>query len=158
MAEFKRLLRPGGLLLLVDLEMRAWMCDGTHPRYSCPALDGFSDCVEVGLQGQGIDLSKMPLRGTWLRELGGFVDIQDTVTSIPVGDWETRPDQKEIGTIARDNIMSVLYSVHPLYQRLGKTLMEVERLIQEARVELYEKNLQLFERMLYVVATRGTDD
>ncbi|TDL30019.1 hypothetical protein BD410DRAFT_811410 [Rickenella mellea] len=158
LSEFKRLLRPNGLLIIRDLEIGSWMADGSDRDQFIPALMEHINCVKVSVLSQGIDLDMLPLIGSWLRDLDGFDDVDDTVTSIPVGDWETEVLQKEIGTMARDNIMSVLYSVHPLHRRIGKSAEEIEQLMQSARFELYDKGLRLFERMFCVVARRASND
>ncbi|KLO07900.1 hypothetical protein SCHPADRAFT_836007 [Schizopora paradoxa] len=153
--EMRRLLKPGGMLLLCDMEMAAWMADGSDPVLHIPTICKYTDCVDSQLRAQGIDLVSMPCVGGWLRELGGFDVVEDTVTSVPVGPWDTDELQQEIGAMARDNIMGALYSCHPLMARLGRSQAEIDELITEARRELYEKNLQLFERVFYVYARKS---
>ena len=151
----RRLLKPGGMLLLCDMEMAAWMADGSDPVLHIPTICKYTDCVDSQLRAQGIELISMPCVGGWLRELGGFDVVEDTVTSVPVGPWDTDELQQEIGAMARDNIMGALYSCHPLMARLGRSQAEIDELITEARRELYEKNLPLFERVFYVYARKS---
>lgn len=92
--------------------------------------------------------------GTWLREMGGFSEVEDTVTCIPVGDWEEDELQKEIGIMDRDNIMLALISTHPLWFRAGKTQEEIDKFLTAARAELYESNAELFQRMFYTFARK----
>jgi len=153
--EMRRLLKPGGMLLLCDMEMAAWARDGVDPWLRIPTICKYTDCVHSQLLAQGIDLTFMPFLGTWLREIGGFDVVEDTVTSVPVGPWDTDELQREIGAMARDNIMSALYSCHPLMARLGKTQEEIDQLAAQARRELYEMNLELFERVFYVYARKS---
>lgn len=150
----KRLLKPGGILITIDLEMAVWMRDGSDPWRSVPTICSYTERVHNSLQEQGIELAYMPLIGTWLREMGGFSEVEDTVTSIPVGPWDDDEIQREIGTMARDNIMSALYSTHPLWLRAGKSLEEVEEIVAKARAELYNPNAELFERVFYVFARK----
>ena len=103
----RRLLKPGGILIIIDLEMAIWNRDGSDPWQNIPTMCTYTDRMYKGLLAQGINLSEMPLVGGWLRELGGFSEVDDTVTSIPVGDWEADELQKEIGTMMRDNIAYV---------------------------------------------------
>lgn len=152
----RRLLKPGGMLLLCDMEMAAWVRDGSDPWRHIPTICQYTDCVHTQLLAQGINLTYMPYVGLWLREMGGFDVVEDTVTSVPVGPWDEEDElQKEIGAMARDNIMSVLYSCTPLMTRLGKTPAEIDALVAEGRRELYEKDLQLFERVFHVFARKA---
>lgn len=109
--EMKRLLKPGGIIIIIDLEMAIWNRDGSDPWSNAPTMCSYVDRVFKGLASQGIDLTGMPLTGTWLREMDGFAEVEDTVTSIPVGDWEADELQKEIGIMARDNIVYVQATV-----------------------------------------------
>lgn len=149
----KRLLKPGGILIIIDLEMAIWNRDGSDPWLNLPTMCSYTERVFKGLLSQGIDLSGMPLTGTWLREMGGFSDVEDTVTSIPVGDWEQDELQKEIGIMMRDNILSVLFSTHPLWRRAGKSPEEIERLVESARQELLG-GYQIFTRLFYTFARK----
>lgn len=157
LAEFKRLLAPGGLLITYDIEMMVHMRDGSDPRVHMPVVLSYIDCMNASLHAQGIGIEHLPHVGTWLREMGGFEDIGATVTSLPLGDWDPDWLQQEIGTLLRDNMMATLYSVHPLFCREGKTAEEVDRLVQTARAELYSPSLQCFGRMFYVTARRQAD-
>lgn len=154
----KRLLKPGGILVIYDLEMALWMRDGTNPWDSIPTVCFFTDCVNRVLLGQGIDVSKMPLTGQWIREIGGFTDIDDLVISIPIGEW-VRDDeyQRELGAMARDNIYSATFAIQPMLHRMGKTQEEIEQLSESSRLELYS-GMELFERLFYVFARRTEDD
>ena len=152
--EMKRLLKPGGILIICDMEMAVWMRDASDPWFRIPTMCQYTDCVHSSLLSQGIDLTHMPFVGTWLREIGGFSIVDDTVTAVPVGAWEPDELQKEIGAMARDNIMSALYSTHPLWSRLGKTPQEIEQLAASARHELYDFNHEMFERVFYVFARK----
>lgn len=155
----KRLLKPGGILIIYDLEMALWLRNGTNPWSTIPTICSYTDCVNRVLLGQGIDLSNMPMTGQWLREIGGFTDIDDTIISIPVGDWVQDDEyQREIGIMARDNVMNALIAVHPLWHRMGKSQEEIDKLASAARHELLEMNLELFERLFFVFARRTADD
>ena len=122
----KRLLKPGGILIVVDLEMAAWSRNGTDPLEFCPSIWEYTELICAELLSQGVDIRKMHMVGEWLRELGGFSIVQETETSIPIGDWEEDELQKEIGRVARENIVRVLPSTHPLWIRAGKTQQEIE--------------------------------
>lgn len=151
--DMKRLLKPGGILIIIDLEMAIWNRDGSDPWANVPVMCSYVERVFKGLLSQGIDLTGMPLTGTWLREMGGFSEVDDTVTSIPVGDWESDELQKEIGIMARDNIVSVLFSTHPLWRRAGKTPEEIEQICEAARNELFSGH-KIFTRMFYTFARK----
>lgn len=151
----RRLLKPGGILILYDMEMSAWMRDGSDARLHAPALCSFTEGIVKCLAADGIPIAHLPLVGTYLREIGGFTDIDDLVMSVPMGTWDTESElQVELGEMVRDNAMGALYSTTPLMRRAGKTAEEVEQLLVQARYELYEKNLELFERVFYVFARK----
>lgn len=150
----KRLLKPGGILLMCDLEMAVWMRDGSDPWYHIPTLCQYTDAVHHALLLQGINVANQPLVGSMLRDVGGFSEVEDTVTSVPVGTWDPDEIQLQIGTLCRDNIMSALYATHPLWHRLGKTQDEIAQLVQTARTELFNPDLQLFERIFFVFARK----
>lgn len=150
----KRLLKPGGILLIIDLEMAVWVRDGSDPWQTIPMLTKYAERVIKSLHAQGIDTSSMPLVGSWLREMGGFAEVDDTVTCIPVGDWETDELQKEIGVMARDNVMAALFSTHPLWRRAGTTQEEMDRIATAAQAELYDLNAELFQRIFCVFARK----
>ncbi|KAL5487577.1 hypothetical protein ACEPAI_5685 [Sanghuangporus weigelae] len=152
--EMKRLLKPNGILIVTDLEMALWMRDGSDPRARIPSVWEYTTQMAQGLYSQGIDLRNMSMVGTWLREMGGFSEIEDTVTCIPIGEWEEDELQREIGIMARDNVMLALISTHPLWHRAGKTQEEIDRFMSAARTELYEPNAELFERMFYTFARK----
>lgn len=149
-----RLLKPGGILIVIDLEMAVWMRDGSDPWRSVPTLCSYTDRVHKELKSQGIDTENMPLVGTWLRELGGFSDIDDTVTCVPVGGWDTSDEfQRELGELARDNIVLALIATHPLLRRSGKTPEETEALAAKGREELHS-GVHMFERLFYCFARK----
>ncbi|EJD01670.1 uncharacterized protein FOMMEDRAFT_158822 [Fomitiporia mediterranea MF3/22] len=152
--EMRRLLKPGGILIIIDMEMAVWLRDGSDPYNVIPSIWEYTARMCEGLYAQGIDLRDMNMTGTWLREMGGFSQVEDTVTSCPVGDWEEDELQKEIGTMARENIMSALIATHPLWYRAGKTQEEIDQFITAARAELYESNAELFERLFYTFARK----
>ena len=154
----KRLLKPGGILIVYDLEMALWLRDGTNPWDIIPTVSSYTDCVHRALLNQGIDLSKMSMVGEWLREMGGFTNVDDVVISIPVGEWLEDEYQRELGAMARDNVVSAFVAVHPLWHRLGKTQEEIDKMYSVARHEVIEKNLELFERLFYVFARRTEDE
>ena len=150
----KRLLKPGGILIVVDLEMAAWSRNGTDPLEFCPSIWEYTELICAELLSQGVDIRKMHMVGEWLRELGGFSIVQETETSIPIGDWEEDELQKEIGRVARENIVRVLPSTHPLWIRAGKTQQEIETFMTKAHEELFNPNAQLFERLFYTFARK----
>ena len=153
--EMRRLLRPGGILVLYDMEMASWMRDGTDPWKSAPALCTFTQGIVKSLTADGIPIANLPLVGTYLRELGGFTDIDDLVMCVSIGNWDTESElQIELGQMVRDNCANALYATTPLLRRTGKTPEEVEKLLADARHELYEKNLEMFERIFYVFARK----
>ena len=153
--EMRRLLRPGGILIACDMEMAVWNRDGSDPWYTIPTMCQYTDTVHRALLQQGINTANMPLVGSWLREMGGFSEVDDTVTSVPVGTWDDDWLQQEIGAMARDNIVQVLYSTHPLWRRLGKSQEETDKLVEQARAELFDPNFQLFERVFFVFARKA---
>lgn len=152
--EIKRLLKPGGILVMCDMEMAVWMRDGSDPWMHIPTLCMYTDAVHQALLQQGINVANQPLVGSMLRDIGGFSEVEDTVTSVPVGTWDTDWLQQEIGIMARDNIMLALVACHPLWHRLGKSQEEIDKLAQAAHEELLNPNYELFERIFYVFARK----
>jgi hypothetical protein len=138
--------------------MALWLRDGTNPWNSVPTVCQYTDCVHRALLAQGIDLSKMSMVGEWLREMGGFTDVDDVVISIPVGEWLEDEFQRELGAMSRDNVLNAFIAVHPLWHRLGKSQEEIDKMYSAACREVIEKNLELFERLFYVFARRTEDD
>ncbi|KAI5117560.1 hypothetical protein M0805_004473 [Coniferiporia weirii] len=155
LVEMKRLLRPGGVLVIIDLEMALWNCDGSDPWRTVPTICRYAERMYKALFVQGIDLRNMSLVGTWLRELGGFSEVDDTVTGLPVGDWDSSDEvQREIGIMVRDNITSALISTHPLWRRAGISQEELDHIVVAAHAELLDPSHRLFQRLFYTFARK----
>ena len=149
------MLKPGGILVLYDMEMACWMRDGTDACKCAPALWEFTHGIVRSLNAEGIPIANLPLVGTYLRQLGGFTDVDDLVMSVPIGTWDTDSEERiNLGQMVRDNCASALYAAIPLLRRDGKTQEDVDSLLSDARYELYEKNLEMFERIFYVFARK----
>ncbi|THH07181.1 hypothetical protein EW145_g3560 [Phellinidium pouzarii] len=152
--EWKRLLRPGGILVAEDLEMATWNCDGSDPWQSTPMVCQFVDRMHMSLLAQGIDNSCTELVGSWLHEIGGFSEIDNTVTSIPIGGWDTDELQQEIGNMARDNFVSALLTVSPHFRRAGTSQEQIDEMLVQARAELSDSDNIIFQRLFYTFARK----
>lgn len=135
--------------------MALWLRDGSDMRDHCPCMSTFTNFLNEHLMSQGIPILQMPLIGSWLRELGGFGDIDDTVTCFPMGDWDPDWDIPGFGEMAITNIESAFYSIIPLYRRLGMSITETEQMIAGAIKELNNPAHQLFERAYQVIARKA---
>ncbi|KAF2997253.1 hypothetical protein E8E14_001010 [Neopestalotiopsis sp. 37M] len=76
--------------------------------------------------------------GTLLRA-GGFVDVEETSFELPLCEWPTDPQERQIGAWNKANVDELLYSLAlwPMTSRRGLR-MPVENfieLVENARVE-----------------------
>ncbi|KAF8522258.1 S-adenosyl-L-methionine-dependent methyltransferase [Hysterangium stoloniferum] len=138
--EAHRVLRPGGLLLLVEFETTPMTAtkqhivpgaDGGLPGW-CGLWDEYRRCATR----RGIDVTVPTRLRTMLHHMGGF----ERVTALEVG---LTCDEiiQTIGQLAWMNYQNLLYSLRPLIlEHSSLSMHEVDGLLEAAQEDLYNDN------------------
>ncbi|KII84471.1 hypothetical protein PLICRDRAFT_118008 [Plicaturopsis crispa FD-325 SS-3] len=136
-----RVLRPGGMVLLVELELEA-MADGRMASefqgYS--GLSGwFSlwEAYQYCLKRRGIDVNVPKKLGRLLEEAASFRNITVRVDSVPIGFWPRNSSDLVVGETSWMYYDSLLPSMLPILMESGYSEGHAKVLIRSAQEDLY---------------------
>ncbi|KJA27349.1 hypothetical protein HYPSUDRAFT_198131 [Hypholoma sublateritium FD-334 SS-4] len=133
--EVARLLRPGGLVLLVEPTLAPCAPPNNHP-----PLHGWAalwDTYRACLTQQRIDVSVPERLPELLAATPGFENITVRDGNIPVGFWPQDPHLLSAGQLQWMDYELLLPALRPLLLCNGLPPSTVDRLIQDAQHDLY---------------------
>ncbi|KAK7020569.1 secondary metabolism regulator LAE1 [Favolaschia claudopus] len=145
--EIARILRPGGLLILIEPALTQYADDkpeghytfGSGPRGWFTFWETYRSCLSL----LGVDVT-VPQRLKELVEASGFFeDIEDFRGMIPVG---FHPEEEGVLTVGELQWMAydlLIPALKPMLLILGLLESRVDRIIQEAQADLYYTNTDL---------------
>ncbi|KAK7446401.1 hypothetical protein VKT23_014606 [Stygiomarasmius scandens] len=142
--EISRLLRPGGLVLLIEPSLHPF-AEGDRPTPEAgashvPTNSGWSSFWETYracLTRQGIDISIPERLAEILLATGTFEDVIQRDGNIPVGFWPNDPNLLTVGQLQWMDFDLFLPAVRPLLLSLGLGERHVLELIANAQKDLY---------------------
>ncbi|KAJ7709850.1 S-adenosyl-L-methionine-dependent methyltransferase [Mycena rosella] len=156
-----RLLRAGGLVILIEPDLRQFADGkpeieytfGSGPRGWFTLWETYRSCL-VSL---GIDVTVPHRFKTLLEETGLFESVVWHEGRIPIG---FGPQDPRILTIAQLQWMAydlLLPALKPMFLHLGLLESRVDRIIKEAQADLYHSNFELSSRLHIAYALRRDD-
>ncbi|KLO14705.1 S-adenosyl-L-methionine-dependent methyltransferase [Schizopora paradoxa] len=139
--EIARVLRPGGLVILAEPEIKP-MTEGKEmiqagPRGGAPGWHSFWEQYRRCLTGNGIDTTVPTRLGQLLEVSGAFNDIVSKEATIPVGFWPKEPDLLTVAQFAWMEHDHFVPAVRPLFLNYGLSEFRVKILIEDAQQDLY---------------------
>ncbi|KAG8932997.1 hypothetical protein FRC01_011397 [Tulasnella sp. 417] len=160
-----RMLRPGGILLVMDLRLSTWDEEGRELEYKEQGQPGFNwfrkmlyHLLEAAkARNPSIHLSHRITE--CLQEMGD--DIWEKVDRfdlyLPVGNFDSptmSPNQRVGGKLFTENMSRYPDSVRPMLLNSGLTPEEMDRLTSELRAELKEPKVEQFSQFIYTWAIK----
>jgi len=139
--EIARVLRPGGLVILAEPEIKP-MTEGKEmiqagPRGGAPGWHSFWEQYRRCLSGNGIDTTVPTRLGQLLEASGAFNDIVSKEATIPVGFWPKEPDLLTVAQFAWMEHDYFVPAARPLFLNYGLSEFRVKILIEDAQQDLY---------------------
>jgi len=145
----KRVLRPGGWVELVEFHVIPTSYDNSLPEDS-QIMRFYTVLAEIGAK-IGIDLA-VAQKFKKLIEDAGFVDVQERVFDLPMGDWPRDPRMKEIGIFERYQMTEGIHGISSglLTRVAGWTPHEVEVFLAGVRKEMKDKHVHSLYKVYFV--------
>ncbi|KIV98876.1 hypothetical protein, variant [Verruconis gallopava] len=133
-------LLPGGHVEITEFEFPLQFHDPETARSS--ALMTWSANVIEGASRLGIDLTITKNIATLLKD-GGFADIEESVSALPIGAWPKKKERKELGVRLQEYWMETLaaFAWRPL-REMGWHKEEILGLLAKMRTEICGQNIR----------------
>ncbi|PPQ88002.1 hypothetical protein CVT25_001081 [Psilocybe cyanescens] len=138
--EIARLLRPGGLVLLVEPTL-----DPSPPPPSLPPMPGWASLWETYracLRRQLIDVTVPERLADLLAATAAFENIIVRDGNIPVGFWPQDPHLLTVGQLQWMDYELFLPALRPFFLCSGLPPSTVDRLVRDAQHDLYHPSYQ----------------
>ncbi|KAF8163351.1 S-adenosyl-L-methionine-dependent methyltransferase [Crassisporium funariophilum] len=142
--ELARLLRPGGLILLVEPTLNPCLPPPAHPPMAGWAA--LWDTYRACLKRQGVDITVPERLADLLAGTASFENVMVQIGNIPVGFWPqgmpdfvsyVDPNLLTVGQLQWMDYELFLPALRPLFLCNGLPPSTVERLVKEAQHDLY---------------------
>ncbi|PPR03621.1 hypothetical protein CVT24_007737 [Panaeolus cyanescens] len=133
--ELARLLRPGGLVLLVEPTLYPCQAPPSYPPLT--GWETFWDTYRRCLRQQHIDVTVPERLPDLLEATRSFENIMSQKGNIPVGFWPNDLDLLTLGQLQWMDYDSLLPALRPLFLSSGIPPSRVEQLIKDAQHDLY---------------------
>ncbi|KAL5489878.1 hypothetical protein ACEPAI_4710 [Sanghuangporus weigelae] len=139
--EIARVLAPGGLIILVESEIRA-LTEGktpidAGPRGGAPGWHAFWEQYRRCLQGNHIDTTVPTRLGALVRVTDAFEEIVAQEATLPVGFWPKDDNMLAVGEHAWMDHDRFVPGVRPLFLNYGLSEFRVKILVEDAQQDLY---------------------
>ncbi|KAI0065389.1 S-adenosyl-L-methionine-dependent methyltransferase [Artomyces pyxidatus] len=156
--ELTRILRPGGLLILIEFDLRP-IADGKFT--SIPAKSGIpgwcalADELQRCLTLRGVDVTVPERMGELVHKLGWYDRVLQQHADIPVGFWPKDPTLLTVGQLAWMNQDLLVLAIRPLLLSSGIPEKRVKMLIEAAQRDLYYPLVHIASRLHVVHAIKS---
>ncbi|ETW85877.1 hypothetical protein HETIRDRAFT_438488 [Heterobasidion irregulare TC 32-1] len=153
--ELTRILRPGGVLILIESDLRP-IADGkpalSPAKSGIPGWCALADAFRRALARRGVDATVPERMAHMLSDLFGahYDVVRQQQADIPIGFWPKDPTLLAVGQLAWMNWDLLLLATRPLLLSSGIPEWQVKSLIEEAQRDLYHPLVHIASR-LYVV-------
>ncbi|KAJ6502490.1 S-adenosyl-L-methionine-dependent methyltransferase [Mycena sanguinolenta] len=164
LCQIGRILRPGGLVLLIEPSLMQYANNkpenayafGSGPRGWFTLWETYRSCLSM----LGVDVTVPQRLKELLERTGLFEDIQDFKATIPVGFYHEHKGFLTVGQLQWMAYDLLLPALKPMFMSLGMLESKVDRIIKDAQTDLYYGNsdFKLASHMHIVHARRNTID
>lgn len=155
--EIARLLRPGGLVLLIEPDLNPAPSPTSSDRLGPVSMHGWSTLWETYrtcLRRQGIDITVPQRLSDLLAATGAYENIVVRDGNIPVGFWPQDPHLLTVGQLQWMDYELFLPALSPLFLSNNLPIPTVDRIIKEAQQDLYFPSDSLSTHLHIVYATK----
>lgn len=170
--EIHHILRPGGLMLLVEPDLEIFHDNGS-------VLEAFFDDKRSGswtarvlfeayqaLKRTGASVEAGLMHERWLKEIPGFVNVRIEKLYNPIGAWMAGSNEadtrrlRRIGELMEQNTKDLIIALRPLLLADGYFQKGVDNMVERAVREMSEPNLRrqglrLFSKWNCAVAVKA---
>jgi len=151
--ELTRILRPGGVLILIEFDLRP-IADGkfasAHAKSGIPGWCALAEEIQRALTLSGVDVTVPRRMGKLVHDLGWYDQVFQQHADIPVGFWPKDPTLLTVGQLAWMESDLLILAVRPLLLSSGLSEKEVKMLTEAAQRDLYFPLVHI-ENRLHVV-------
>ncbi|KAJ7111569.1 S-adenosyl-L-methionine-dependent methyltransferase [Mycena crocata] len=153
-----RLLRPGGLVILIEPDLRQFANDKPELQYTHGSGPrGWFTLWETYrglLVSLGVDVTVPQHLGQLLEETGCFENVTVQEGIIPVGFYHTDERILTIGELMWMAYDLFIPALKPMFLHLGIPASRVDEIIRDAQEDLYHTDFQLSSRIHFTYATK----
>lgn len=150
--EISRLLRPGGLVILIESNLTPIIAPSSPSSSQQDASGWFTfwETYHTCLRRQRIDPTVPQRMADLLSATGTFENIAKREGNIPVGSWPREPLSLTVGQLQWMDYDLLLPALHPFFLTVGLPETKVRSLIADAQQDLYHTSVHL-SCLTYVV-------
>ncbi|KAI0054139.1 S-adenosyl-L-methionine-dependent methyltransferase [Auriscalpium vulgare] len=156
--ELTRILRPGGLLILIEFDLRP-IADGkftSHPAKSgIPGWCALAEELQRCLTLRGVDVTVPERMGEMVHKLGWYDQVLQQHADIPVGFYPKDPTLLTVGQLAWMSSDLLVLAIRPLLLSSGLAESQVNGLIEAAQRDLYYPLVHIASRLHVVHAIKS---
>jgi len=156
-SEIVRLLRPGGMVLLGEMDYSITTASGRNLAAEAPDFFQWFETVRVFIRTRlGLDMNS-PARLPQILHEKGFRSITTRAYAIPIGAWAGDPVGRQIGEMNRQVWLEFVNTTRPMLMEVRRNEQQVDRLIAGVRTLLEElpQGVRLLSRYHTIWALRG---
>ncbi|VDB83046.1 unnamed protein product [Peniophora sp. CBMAI 1063] len=157
--ELTRILRPGGVLLLIEFDLRP-IADGnivtkdSERRTEVYGWATLADEIQRCLVSRGIDVTVPESMGVIAHNTGWYSEVKQQHADIPIGFWPKDSTLLTVGQLAWTNFDLLMIAVKTLLLSSGIPEDVVQRLIKDAQADLYQPLRNISTRLHLVHAIK----
>ncbi|ESK94530.1 tam domain methyltransferase [Moniliophthora roreri MCA 2997] len=155
--EIARILRPGGLVLLIEPDLTP-LADGQPILRSCAreVQDWYSlwETVRLCLAKLGVDVQVPERLAEMVADTGSYESIVKRDGNIPVGFWPADLESLTVGQLAWMEYDLLIPALKPMFLSLGLPETHCNTLIANAQKDLYHPQLNLSAHIHIVYASK----
>ncbi|KIY72196.1 S-adenosyl-L-methionine-dependent methyltransferase [Cylindrobasidium torrendii FP15055 ss-10] len=157
-SEVARLLRPGGLVILVEPDLNPAVNEPLEDIAAELDLSGWFalwETYSACLRHQGIDTSIPNRIPDIVASSGMFQDTVKRIAEVPVGFWPRDDVSLTVGQLQWMDFDLLLPALRPLFLHCGIPATKVQSLIEDAQRDLYNPEAHLITRINIVYASKN---
>jgi len=158
LSELTRILRPGGVLILIECDLRP-IADGkftsAHAKSGITGWCAVAEAVQHALRKRGVDTTVPECMGEVVHDLESYDHVFQQHADIPVGFWPKDPALLTVGQLAWMESDLLILAIRPLLLASGLDEKEVKRLTEAAQRDLYYPLVHIENRLHVVHAIKS---
>ncbi|KAH9079525.1 S-adenosyl-L-methionine-dependent methyltransferase [Lactarius deliciosus] len=156
--ELTRILRPGGVLILIEFDLRP-IADGkvtsADAKTGIPGWCALAEKIQHALTLSGVDVTVPRRMGELVHDLGWYDQVFQQHADIPVGFWPKDPTLLTVGQLAWMESDLLILALRPLLLSSGLSEKEVKVLTEAAQRDLYFPLVHIENRLHVVHAIKS---
>ncbi|KAI9509636.1 S-adenosyl-L-methionine-dependent methyltransferase [Russula earlei] len=158
LSELTRILRPGGVLILIEFDLRP-VVDGrftlADAKSGIPGWCAVAEEVQRALRMRGVDTTVPERMGELVHGMGRYDHVFQQHADIPVGFWPKDPTLLTVGQLAWMESDLLILAMRPLLLASGLDEKEVKMLTEAAQRDLYYPLVHIETRLHVVHAIKS---